>query len=66
MKDLVRSILNILGHAGRIISLVRNTILNTFLLLIVIAAIAGYFFSSPPKIPANSILKLTLKGDVVE
>lgn len=66
MKDLVLSILNILGHAGRIISLVRNTILNTFLLLLLIIGIASYLSSSPPTIPENSIIKLTLKGDVVE
>lgn len=66
MKDLVSSILQIFGHAGRIISLIRNTIFNTIFLLLTIVILISYFSSSSRQIPVNSILKLSLSGDVVE
>lgn len=66
MKDLVISIVQIFGHAGRIISLIRNTVFNTLFLLMIVVLLVGYFASSSQRIPINSILKLSLSGDVVE
>lgn len=66
MKDLISSILNIFYYAGRIITHIRNTILNTLFLLILIVVLVSYFASSPSEIADNSILKLTLSGDIVE
>jgi protease-4 len=66
MKDLIHSILNIFHHAGRIISLIRNTIVNTVFLLIIAFIAIGFFTSDTPEIKNNSILRLTLSGDIVE
>jgi protease-4 len=66
MKDLIHSILNIFHHAGRIISLIRNTIVNTFFLLVVAFIAISFFTSDKPEIQNNSILRLTLSGDIVE
>ncbi|MFV0436742.1 MAG: signal peptide peptidase SppA [Desulfopila sp.] len=66
MKDLVFSIFNILRHAGRIISSLRNFIFNTVLLAVIALLVVASFVSGPPTIPSNGILKLTLAGDIVE
>jgi len=65
MKDLVLSILNIFKHAGNVLRFIRNTIFNTILLLLALVVI-GYFVSSSPRIPGNSILNLRLAGNIVE
>jgi protease-4 len=66
MKDLISSILNILRYMGRILSLVRNTVFNTIFLIILLVFIVSFFTSSDFTIQDNSILKLSLSGDIVE
>jgi len=66
MKDLLLSILNIFKCAGRVISFIRNIIFNTTLLFLIALLFFAYFISRPPTIPTNSILKLSLRGDIVE
>lgn len=66
MKDLISSILNIFRCTGRIISLIRNTILNTLFVVLLFFVLISYFSSSSTDFAINSILKLTLNGDIVE
>jgi len=66
MKDLVFSILNIFAYVGRIISFIRNTIFNITLVLLVLFLTITVLTSGPADIPNNSILKLSLAGDIVE
>lgn len=66
MKDLVFSILNIFKYVGRIFSFVRNVFTNTILALLLLFLAVGFLTSGPPEIRDNSILKLTLSGDIVE
>ncbi len=66
MKDLILSILNIFHHAGRIISLIRNTIVNTIFLLIIVFIAISFFTSDTHEVKKDSILRLTLSGDIVE
>ena len=66
MKDLTLSIWNIFRGLGRVLAIIRNGILNTFLVLLVIGLGIRYFTSGPADIPPGSILKLSLVGDIVE
>jgi len=66
MKDLVFSILNIFKYVGRIFSFIRNAVFNITLILLVIISIVVVLTSGPADIPNNSILKLSLAGDIVE
>jgi len=66
MKDLVFSILNIFKYVGRIFSFIRNAFFNILLIILVIVSTVAVFTSGPSDIPNNSILKLSLAGDIVE
>ncbi|SHO46008.1 signal peptide peptidase SppA [Desulfopila aestuarii] len=66
MKDLVFSILNIFKYVGRIFSFIRNTFVNIILIILVLFFTITVFTSGPADIPNNSILKLSLTGDIVE
>lgn len=66
MKDLLLSIVNIFRHAGRLLSMVRNALFNTLMVLVLLAAAIGFFASGPAPLPVNSVLKLSLAGDIVE
>ena len=66
MKDLFFSIVNIFRYAGKVFSLVRNTVLNLLLLSFVFLLIFSLIPSKDLAIPPNSILKLTISGNIVE
>ncbi|BDD87056.1 signal peptide peptidase SppA [Desulfofustis limnaeus] len=66
MKNLFRAIFNIFRGCAKVIS-VAWTIVFNLLFLGLIAVIVIAFLSRPePTIPLNSILKLTISGDIVE
>lgn len=66
MKDLILSILNIFRYTGRIISIVRNTIVNTVFLFILAIIGLSFFISPDETVKENSVLHLKLHGDIVE
>jgi protease IV len=67
MKDLLKSLIAIFRYAGRFLTLVRNTVFNIFFVLLIIIGIAVFFTTKrAPFLPDNSILVLTLSGDIVE
>ncbi len=67
MKDLISALFSIFRHAGRILSLVRNTFFNIFFLLLVILGMVTFFASSKtPTLAEKSILIMSLTGDIVE
>ncbi|WP_136806185.1 signal peptide peptidase SppA [Desulfosediminicola flagellatus] len=66
MKDLILSILNIFRYTGRIISIVRNTIVNTVFLFILAIICLSFFISPDETVKENSVLHLKLHGDIVE
>ncbi len=67
MKDLISALFSIFRHAGRFLTLTRNTVFNIFFLLLIIVGIAAFFStSSTPTLQDKSILILSLTGDIVE
>lgn len=67
MKDLACSIFNIFRSAGRVISFIRNAVLNTvFLVFILIIVLSLIPSSKDTIIHEDSVLLLSLRGDVVE
>jgi len=66
MKDLFYSIYNILKYAGKIFSFLRNTMLNILLVGLIILVIFSLIPEEDPTVSPNTILKLTLSGNIVE
>jgi len=66
MKDLFFSIVNIFRHAGKVFNFIRNTLLNLLLLGLVSLLIFSFIPNEELIIPRNSILKLTISGNIVE
>lgn len=69
MKDLFLSIFNIFKWAGKIFTIIRNTIFNLLLILLVALAISGFLAtrtSDLPVIQENTGLVLSLAGNIVE
>lgn len=67
MKDLLSAIFSIFRHAGRLLTLFRNTVINIVFLLLAIVAVAAFFASGKPTVlPDKSVLVLSLTGDIVE
>jgi protease IV len=66
MKDLFLSIAGIFRFTGRLISIVRNTVLNIVFLLLLLVVIVAFFVKGGPQLADRSILVLSLTGDIVE
>ncbi|SDP09991.1 signal peptide peptidase SppA [Desulforhopalus singaporensis] len=71
MKNLLLAIINVLRYIGRFFTFIRNSILNIlfFLLLLVIIVPflpVDYSYSPRPGVPADSIVRLDISGDLVE
>lgn len=69
MKDLISAIFNIFRWTGKIFTIIRNTILNLSLLLLLLFICITLFASSAPKEPLiqrDSGLILTIAGIIVE
>ncbi len=66
MKDLFFSIVTIFKYAGKIFSTVRNTILNLLLLGLFCLLIFTLIPKEELTIPRNTVLKLTISGNIVE
>ena len=66
MKDLLLSLFGIFRYTGRLLTAIRNTVLNIILLVIIVVAVVSLFVDRSPKLLDNSILVLSLAGDIVE
>lgn len=66
MKDLLLSLFGILAFVGRTLTAIRNTLVNLLLLVIIIVAAVAIFSDREPILKDNSILVLSLAGDIVE
>jgi protease-4 len=66
MKDLFLSLFGIFKFTGRLLTAIRNTVFNLLLLVIIVVAVASLFVDRSPKLLDNSILVLSLAGDIVE
>ena len=67
MRNLLHSILGIFRFIGRLLTFVRNTTFNLlFLLVILVVGIALLFTGGDRRLEDNSILVLSLTGDIVE
>ena len=67
MKDFFKAIFSIIAGTGRFITGIRNLIVNIIFFGIIGLLIYGYFYEQEPlQIPENSIVSLTLSGDIVE
>ncbi len=66
MKDLLRSVFNILKYTGRFFTILRNIILNLLLLVILIAIIISFVPSEKTVVPPGTLLRLDISGDIVE
>ncbi len=70
MKDLLRTIWNILRYTDRFFSFIRNTILNTILLIGLIMVLLISLNRDKGKesisFPEKAVLKLDIRGDIVE
>ena len=72
MKDLIKTIWNILKYANQLFTFFRNAIINCILLVLIIAAIIG--FTTKSKLekaekdaePGKYILQISLQGPIVE
>ena len=66
MKSLIVAIFNIFKGVGKILSLFRSLLFNLIFIAVIAAILVSIFYSDKPVIPENSILKLTISGDIVE
>lgn len=66
MKDLILAILNIFRYVGKFLTFVRNCIFNVLLLAITIALLFVLIPKEVSHIPAQSILRLDISGNIVE
>jgi protease-4 len=56
----------ILAFVGRMLTAIRNTVINGLLLVIIVIAVVAAFTDREPVLMDNSILVLSLAGDIVE
>lgn len=66
MKSLLVAIFNIFKGVGKILSLFRSLLFNLIFLAVIAAIVFSVFYSDKPVIPDNSILRLTIVGNIVE
>jgi len=66
MKDLILSVFNIFRYCGKGFTVIRNTLVNVVLLILIIAVIASFVPDTKSPISDDSILKLDIAGDIVE
>ncbi len=67
MRDLIKTIFNILKYAGRTITFFRNVLFNTiFILLLVIVLVSLLTSKKEITFEPDSALLLTISGDIVE
>jgi len=66
MKDLFFSIVNIFRHAGKVFTFVRNTTMNIILVGLICLLIFSLIPIKDLAIRQNSILELTISGNIVE
>ncbi len=71
MKDLLKTIWKILRSVDRIFTIFRNAVINIILLFLLVSVSITIFHSTDKKedsqkIPENSILKISIVGNIVE
>jgi protease IV len=67
MKDLFKTIFNILKYAGRIVTIIRNAVFNTiFLLIIVMIPLILLSSKHEVQVSKDSALLLSISGNIVE
>ena len=66
MRNLLRSILGIFRFIGRMLTFVRNTAFNLLFLLVILVVIIALFTGGAHRLEDNSLLVLSLTGDIVE
>lgn len=66
MKDLAKAIYHILTIAGKLLTILRNTILNIVFLCFVILIVIALVFDEEKIIEQDSSLLLSITGDIVE
>jgi protease-4 len=67
MKDLIRTIFNILKYAGKIVTIFRNMVFNIiFLLILVIVPLMILSSKHEVKVGRDSALLLTISGNIVD
>ncbi len=66
MKDLILAILNIFTYVVKIFTIIKNTIFNVILLLLLVVIVFTIFSRESQHIPSTSILQLDITGDIVE
>ena len=66
MRNLLRSILGIFRFIGRMLTFVRNTAFNLLFLLVILIVIIALFTGGTHRLEDNSLLVLSLTGDIVE
>ena len=66
MKKLFLFIFNIFKGIGKLFSFIRSCILNLFLIAILALIVFSFYPKDEPVVPPNSILQLTISGNIVE
>ncbi len=66
MRNLLHSILGIFRFLGRMLTFVRNTTFNLLFLLVILIVIIALFTGGAHRLEDNSLLVLSLTGDIVE
>ncbi|WP_457577513.1 signal peptide peptidase SppA [Desulfomarina sp.] len=66
MKDLILSILNIFKYTGKVFTTLRNLVFNLLFVLVVILVIVSLVPRKGIHVSPNTILDLTLSGNIVE
>ncbi len=66
MKDLILAIFNIFKYAGKVFTFVRNLFFNIILLTTLVILLFIFIPKEMSHIPAQSILRLDIFGDIVE
>ena len=66
MRDLLFSIFNIFRFCGRFITVFRNLVFNLIFLAILVIIALSFIPDEVTTIPKNSILRLSIEGNIVE
>lgn len=66
MKDLAIAIFNIFKYAGKVITILRNLIVNTLFIILITVICISLFVKEEQTVDAESALLLRISGDIVE
>lgn len=66
MKDLIKSIFNILKYGGKAITVLRNIIVNTIFILLIVIVCFLLVKEEEPAIQKDKALLLSISGDIVD